>query len=530
MFFDALAGEVPSDLSYDLCIVGAGAAGIALALEFAQDTGTRVCVLEGGGLEYDPDSQDLYRGEIVGRDYDDLDTCRLRYFGGTTNHWAGYCLPFSQNSFERRSWIADSGWPITRGDVTPYYERAHALLGLPTEGGWNPGRGWTSEGLEAHYGSPRLPHRFEHFDENALMISPVRMGEVFQEQLRNAKHIDVLLNANAVEVEVDDFGQNARGVTVRTFAGNSFTVDARMVTVATGGLENVRLLLSSTSVRPDGLGNQNGLVGRYFADHIDIAPGHLVPTNPGLNLSLYQRRGISADTESVVWHEVTPEAQERFELIPCSVRLLARTSASDRDGRRALRQLNRDLATKRSPRDFGNHVMNFVSDIEPIGGFASRYLWYGNIPIAKAVYEMSLAPAPNPDSRVALTGETDQLGMRRLQLDWRLSEIDFRTIRWAATAFADQAAAHGLGRSVLELEDSALSEMTRLTWHHMCTTRMASSPRKGVVDSDCRVHGMDNLYIAGSSVFSTSGWGTPTLMIVALAQRLADHLKGRMAA
>jgi len=530
MLRDLLTEAPPSDLSYDLCIVGAGAAGIALALEFASVPGRRVCLLEGGGLDYEDESQDIYRGDIVGRDYEALDTTRLRYFGGTTNHWAGYCMPLSENSFDRRPWIPHSGWPISRQDVSPYYERARTLLNLPRDGGWTPGDGWTAAGMAAYYGAPRLNYTPEHFQENALTISPVRMGERFLDALKDAAHIDVLLHANVMEVETDTLGEEARGVRIRSLSGPDVTVQAKFVVLAAGGLENVRLLLCSDSTLPEGLGNRHGLVGRFFADHINIVPGELVPFNPATDLSLYQRRNMTPDVESVVWHELTPAAQQEAELIPASVRLMSRNASLNNPGGRSLRSVLKDLSRKRVPADLGTHLMNIATDIEPIGVHGARYLWYGTSPLSMAVYEMSLAPAPNPDSRVSLTDTRDALGMRRLKLDWRLSEIDFRTIRWAATAFADAAAANGLGRSRLELEDDTLSENARWTWHHMCTTRMSASPRNGVVDSDCRIHGMKNLYVAGSSVFSTAGWGTPTFLIVALAQRLGDHLKKRLEA
>ncbi|MEM7669636.1 MAG: GMC oxidoreductase [Pseudomonadota bacterium] len=386
------------------------------------------------------------------------------------------------------------------------------------------------EALEQHYGSPRLEYQFDNFRQNALMVQPVRMGEVFRGTLEDATNIDVLLNANAVEIDVDETGEQATGVQIRTLSGRASTIAASNVVVAAGGIENPRLLLSSTKVHQDGIGNANDLVGRYFADHINIEPGMLVPEDPGVDLDLYQRRNINPACETVVWHELTPETQEQHELIPASVRLMSVDDALSGPGATSLKQIKRDLSRGGMPNDLSGHVLTVLGDIEPMAGYAAKHLWYGHAPVSKVNYEMSLAPAPNRESRVYLGDETDALGMRRVVLDWKLSDVDFRTIRWAATSFADQAAANGFGRSKLELSDEYLSENVRYTWHHMCTTRMSASPGDGVVDGDCRIHGMTNLYLAGSSVFTTSGWGSPTFLIVALAQRLADHLERRLAA
>ncbi|WP_114287924.1 GMC oxidoreductase [Candidatus Halocynthiibacter alkanivorans] len=389
--------------------------------------------------------------------------------------------------------------------MAPYYERARAFLDLPSEGGWNAAYGWTAEGLEAHYGSPCLNYYSEHFDQIELVIRPVRMGEQFHKPLKSSRNIDVVLNSNVVEIEVDDTGESARGVRVITLSGRRFSVDEKMVVIAAGGLENVRLLLSSTSVRPNGLGNQNDLVGRFFADHINLEPGHLIPNDPAVDLSLYQRRDMTETTESAVWHELSPAAQKLFELVPCSVRLMSRAAALNNSGGRSLKKIVKEIARGKAPADPGAHLMNIMAEVESISAYAAQRLWYGRSPVSKVAYEMSLAPAPNPDSRVSLSGETDKLGMQRLKLDWRLSEIDFRTIRWAASTFVDEAAANGFGRTMLELENETLSEKVRWTWHHMCTTRMSSAPGEGVVDSDYRIHSKKNLYVAGSSVFSTSG-------------------------
>lgn len=139
-----------------------------------------------------------------------------------------------------------------------------------------------------------------------------------------------------------------------------------------------------------------------------------------------------------------------------------------------------------------------------------------------------IEPAPNPDSRVVLVGDRDELGLQRVALDWRLSEADKRNVRQTLELFGAEIGRAGIGRPKIlyEEDDSGWPEDLGGGEHLMGTTRMSDDPKQGVVDRHCRVHGMANLFVAGSSVFPTAGGATPTLMIVALAIRLADHLKG----
>jgi choline dehydrogenase-like flavoprotein len=133
---------------------------------------------------------------------------------------------------------------------------------------------------------------------------------------------------------------------------------------------------------------------------------------------------------------------------------------------------------------------------------------------------------PNPDSRVTLADDTDPLGLRRVRLNWRLTEQERRSFIANIRALGRELAAAGIGRLRPLLPDDGLWEkVVGGGSHHMGTTRISDDPKRGVVDRDCRVHGIDNLYVAGSSVFVTSGSANPTLNILALAYRLVDHLK-----
>ena len=262
MFIDAKSKELSTDQLYDICVIGAGAAGVSIAREFL-DTNIQICVLEGGGFAYDEESQRLYEGEIIGHQYASLDSARLRFYGGTINHWGGYCSPLEDYSFQAVPWIAFSGWPIKRQDLSPYYERAARLLGL-TSTSWDSSSGWQIERLMEIFGAPSLFSDSDRFVDRAYMINPARIGEVYRPALDKADNIDIFLNVNAVEIVANDAASRVIGVRCKTPKETEHIFKARHYVLATGGIENARLLLSSNAVQKEGLGNGNDLSWTLF--------------------------------------------------------------------------------------------------------------------------------------------------------------------------------------------------------------------------------------------------------------------------
>jgi hypothetical protein len=186
----------------DLCIVGGGAAGITLARSFIGKA-LRVCLLESGGLEIEEEIQALYRGKNLGLPYFDLDTCRLRFFGGSTNHWAGRCRPLDELDFAPRPWVRLSGWPISRADLEPFYRQAQELCQLGAYD-YTP-EPWLDPGQQV------LP-----FDP-AILLSrvwqfspPTAFGEVYRAELESAVNVDVLLHASVVDITTSESGAEAR--------------------------------------------------------------------------------------------------------------------------------------------------------------------------------------------------------------------------------------------------------------------------------------------------------------------------------
>lgn len=267
MLSDARQVSAGTTLSADVCIIGAGAAGITLATELAQGS-QKVVLLESGGFDFEEATQSLYQGEIVGHPLNALDVSRLRYFGGTTNHWGGMCAPLAAGDFRVRPWVQYSGWPIGADDLTGYWRRAVPYVQI------------SSDNFSAHDWAAELPAIFQGNmlgDRLAPLMfqqsPPTRFGEVFRQRLTEAKSVEAFLHANVLSLDTDSEAHTVEKVRVGCLDGNRFTVRARVFILATGAIENARLLLLSDGVQATGLGNGNDLVGRFFMGHPQFDDG-----------------------------------------------------------------------------------------------------------------------------------------------------------------------------------------------------------------------------------------------------------------
>lgn len=510
--------ELPADSehSFELCIVGAGAAGIAMACELA-GTSVRVGVLESGGFQLDAETQSLAEGSNTGFPYYDLDTSRLRMFGGTTNVWGGICRPFDSRDFRERSWVARSGWPVDRPELEPYYRRAHEICGL---GPWTyaPSR-WSSPSAE--------PFEFttDRLESIVFQRQPTRFGETYRDILDKAENIRVMLHSNLVELIGDPPDRGLEGVRAVTMGGKQFTVRAQAYVLACGALENARILLASGRRRRTAIGNENDLVGRFFMEHLNALGGVFVPTDR-VAASFYSEREVNGTR---VFGALRPDidSQRRDRalnscayLVPASLEEGVKGVAPGLVSSVVAAQSNNLLD------DLGDHVRNVASDIDDLAAYSYRRFF--DPPSERGAFYLSfhLEHAPNPSSRVKLTGETDALGIPRIELHWKFGEIERRTLRSSLRTIGRELGASGLGRvkAVSDRPDTGWPPGLRGAWHQMGTTRMADSPGRGVVNANCRVHSVPNLFVAGSSVFPTCGYANSTLTLVALSLRLADHL------
>jgi choline dehydrogenase-like flavoprotein len=529
MFIDARSISKKTVINTDVCIIGAGAAGITLAREFIGQP-FRVCLLESGGLEYDAETQSLYKGQNAGHPYYPLEAARARFFGGTTNHWNGACRPLDGIDFEARAWVPYSGWPFARSHLWPFYERAQTVLQLgPLK---YDGASWEREDrLRAKFAGNSL-------DSVVFQNNPIRFGQVYREEIRSASNVDTYLYANVLEFEANESNRAVKRLHVASLARNDFFVSARVYVLATGGIENARLLLLSNRPNRHGLGNDHGLVGRFFMDHPGSSWGQLGIIAPSkFPLSFYDARSIAqhysgASEKAYVYGFITPSEQtlRQQKLLNCGIKI-NEFPEEESLGVVSMRRIKNKLAKGEWPDNFWHYIANVISDIDGVT-LKSVEKITGKQGAPKILgIEHWTEPRPNPKSQVRLSSELDALGQQRVVLDWRLTEHDMNNVRKVFQLLATELGRSNLGRLRIDPEvcsDKWLSSMLEGSFHHMGTTRMHKDPKHGVVDPNCRVHGLSNLYVAGSSVFPTAGHANPTLTIVALALRLADHIKLKM--
>ncbi|MBK8176020.1 MAG: GMC family oxidoreductase [Rhodospirillales bacterium] len=521
MIDDARTIPDGSVLRFDICIVGAGAAGITLAREF-EGQSFSVLLVESGSFEFNDRTQALYAGEISQGLYE-LDVSRLRYFGGCTNHWGGVCRPFDADDFSTRPWIPDSGWPITIADVAPYYDPACDIVQLPTKH-WD-NVSW-EESLAEFY---RLPFMGKRIAGAIFQLSPpTRFGEVYREPLEQSANVRTLLNANVVEIAADPSGRHVTALRVACLDGPNFSITARIVVIAMGAVETARLMLASNAQSPAGIGNSYDLVGRYYANHPGFYAADIVLSEPADVMA----RPLSAMQTILPRLIVTPQEAAREQLAKFS----AWANPVSKDGRLdpsdgyvALRSLFRDIRRGQLPSDLMDKLGRLLGDLDG----TARDIWNRTSAATMIRLDPEWETVPNPDSRVTLIAERDSVGMQKVRVDWRLSTLDIHTVQRSIEIIGEVVGEAGFGRvHVHEWLQSGPTPSTfpgHENYHPASTTRMSDDTKRGVVDRHCRVHGIDNLYIAGASVFPTVSAVNPTLTVVALSLRLAEHLKSSMA-
>ena len=505
-------------LDADVCIAGAGAAGICLALQLAE-RGRKVLLLEGGGFDYEPESQDCYVGRNIGRDYFELDECRLRYLGGTTNHWGGMCAPLMAHDFSVRPWVPHSGWPIDYRSFLNYYARAVPIINTGSPRYDRPGPMKKPLTPLPALDPAKLEARMYRLSRPVY-----RPAEQFRRELETRAGLRLLLHANLVRVQLSPDTRRVVGFVLAGPDGRRVQARARTYVLALGGIENARMMLVSNDVARAGVGNGRDLVGRFFLEHAELRLGVCYPKGDWSPAFLRHN-----DRGGRFWKAIvnTPAQQAREKVLNCGITLdTMETPRTKSQGFTALRKL-KDDALGVDVVAGGSDLWNVLTDLD---GAYQGYQDFSQPPL-EVFGRVELAP--DPDCRVALDTEKDHLGLPRITLDWRFGELEHRTMRIAAMTMAAEFGRLGLGRVQLPEwltgTEAVFPPDLEGGYHHMGTTRMAADPARGVVDPDCKVFGVEGLYVAGSSVWPTGGYANPTLSIVAMTLRLADHLRGVLA-
>lgn len=527
----------------DVCIVGAGPAGLTVARRLAT-VGMRVVVLERGTTHADASWLEG-TATSIGLEYD-LPGSRGSGIGGSATTWhvrtpdgGGHVRlrELDDADFAERAWVPGSGWPIGRRDLQPFYPLARALFDLPDI---HPAV------HEPSRRGPAVDVLTDEFDVRMFEFASRRSFTTGQHaELRQMDALVLFTNAVVTEVRIDGGPRTVSGLRVATCSGTRFTVRASSYVLAAGGIENARLLLASRSRFDKGIGNGRDMVGRYFMEHPHYASGLVWPAKGLMNedvtayavhrmgQGLVQRKYALPD-ETLRRHEL---ARYVFHFVPLpagspSIHLAPRSPASRSiaaatEMRKAIRGGEGRPYDLRLWRDIvagAPYVLRYAA-MRGTSAVRARARRRPALPAAFRIRVMA-EQVPNATSRVMLDARKDEFGVEAALLQWRLTDQDLRGMRTAQRLFEHALRKSGIGRPVSWLDDS-LSPPATLGGgnHHMGTTRMGVSDRQGVVDTDSRVHGLDNLYVAGSSVFPSSGYANPTLTIIALSLRLADHLE-----
>ena len=512
MHTDARALEDGTLIEGDLCIVGAGAAGISVALEWV-GARRRVLLLESGGFEYDARLQELYRGEIVGLPYYPLQAARLHYFGGTTGHWAGFCATLDPIDFERRDWVPHSGWPFPRAHLDPYYARACRVLELgPYE-------------FDAAQWQRRDPALVPFPLDPAVAWTkmwqfspPTRFGTRYRDAIVRSPNVHLYTHATVCEIDANESLTAVDELRVRTLEGKTHRVRARQYVLAASTIQNARLLLASNRRAAAGLGNAHDLVGRYFMEHLEMPSGVLATSGarpPGTAMYAFEFGRTKARGELALAAGVQRERR----LLNATVSLTP--GGLTEEAKSTFQWATPDVVDGMRARPAGA-----AGDSAPAGDTAVAPREEPRVFHLLTRQEQ----APNPASRVTLSTARDALGVPRARLDWRLTPLDRGSFRAFYAALGREVGRAGVGRVrmrewVLEPPDAPWPASLGGGWHHMGTTRMHDDPTRGVVDAQCRVHGLANLWVAGAAVFPTAGCANPTLTLVALSLRLSDRLR-----
>lgn len=538
---------------YDLCIVGSGPAGATVAAELAGLDSIRVCVLESGQLTTTRRGDELRRVESEGIHIKEYS--RERVLGGASTTWAGLAAPLDRIDFAEREWVEHSGWPIAREELLPYWREAAERYRFPAE------KAFSESGFGALRAKGAMQPSWSSLAEKVFLApaEPQNFG-VEQRHLYERDLVDAYLDATVVELAGEPGTTRVQAARIRTRSGRTFELRARAFVVATGGLENARLLLASRDLCPLGLGNERDQVGRWLMNHpknyrgilhlakaVDDLPyyfGCLVEGfagYAGLRLAEEVQRERALLNSYVRFEPLFPWSDSKgvealVFLVKRSAFVMRRFRSKAKGEVVELRDYSEtgdDSDLQNARKSLGEWLALFLAiplDLPKV----LRYLHHRLISrarprITRVRLRNFMEMQPRAENRVTLGEELDSNGRPRPLVKHDCSELDRRSLIELHRALAEELERNGFGRLESDLAVAEPWPITQDASHHLGTTRMGADPATSVVDTDLRVHGVENVYLAGGSVFPTSGCANPTFTIVALSIRLAEHLRGVLA-
>ncbi|MFN0040733.1 MAG: FAD-dependent oxidoreductase [Burkholderiales bacterium] len=551
MFVDASKLAPPAPLRADVCVVGAGPAGIVLALELAK-SGLHVLLIESGGAKFDSGAQNLGEARILdAARHAPMSLATRRQLGGTSVLWGGRCVPLDEVDFQPRQHVPDAQWPIEFAEMAAHYPQACEYAGCgPAD--FNSisaipgGQPTIVPGLSD---GPVISSQLERWS------SPANFGKRYHAALAAHPRITCLLNATCTSIECQGNSEAVDSLSLATLGGKRLSAAARWYALAAGGIATTRLLLASNRVHPEGMGNLGGKLGRFYMGHLSGKIADIrFTSDPGRTLYEFERdaRGTYCRKRFTI----SAAQQHAHRLLNCAL-WLDNPRLPDPDHRNGIlslaflalrtpllgRRLAPEAIVAAAVGGAGHapvlpHYLNILRDLPSVAAFAPmfayrRYVSNRRVPgffvhSRRNVYALHFhaEQKPSEDSRIYLGDETDALGIRRPIADLKFCAADADSVVRTHHLLDAHLRAQGCGRLDYRFADlqAAVSSQARDGFHQIGSTRMSVDPRHGVVDANCKVHGIHNLYVSSSSVFPTSGQANPTLSVLALSIRLARHL------
>lgn len=501
-------GRPEQALKTDVCIAGAGVAGSVLALELAE-AGRKVVLLESGGAASDAATQALYDIDCTGLPLRENFTSRVRELGGSCNRWTGRAMRFRPFDFAEGKPDELHRWPISLEELSPYYERAGRYFNLPHPPKFEPAywRKKLSLFERRLYESPHLAPTVSLWAKEDARFG---QGSATHRKIDSHPNITVVLWANLQDIILHDNLQTAKKVTAVSLNQKQLSVEAKLFVLACGGLETPRILLNADRQISSGIGNQSGMVGRCFMDHPKFEQGRLELRRPTSLPHLVGRP---------IWNgrvrfglSLHPSVQRQEALLNPHLTLSPNFKAALAGKSLATPANGTEDQPKNKPNTTTEEVLKHYARHKLLPPKITSYTIYNY-----------LEQPPQPESRVYLDRERDALGQRKLILHWTVDERAFHSLERLHHYINQRLEQIDMGRIEGAFNASEAGRLKDAS-HHMGTTRMGGHPEEGVVDRNCLVFGTDNLYIAGSAVFPTSGNANPTFTIAVLSLRLADHL------
>lgn len=527
--------------SCDVCIVGAGPVGLKLALGLA-GRGLKILLVEAGGKTPSVPGEEAGCEIADPRRHHPVHEISRRGLGGTSAIWAGRCIPLDDCDFAPHAVAPGADWPITAGDMSPFVTEACDFLRCGT-----PNFRGSSDVLPPMNGLQTGPQERWSAQPN--------MHHAHRDALAAAPDIEIMLNTVATRVIIDAASRRVSGL-IAVQDGRRLCIVARTFILAGGALQTTRLLMATWQETPLAFGGDQGALGRYYMGHLSGSIAKIVFTPGGHDREfLFKRDQEKRYTRRYL--RLDPLVQAEHGLLNMAARpeLPPLHDSAHRSGALSMSYLGlampilgpKMLAEPIRSRKLGPpgtpklpHVVNTLRN--PLGSleFAAsflkaRYVDEGRMPGLFLVnparrYDFSYHAehAPSPSSRVRLHSWPDPAGLPKIEVDLHFSEDDARSVVSTHAQMGKRLQSAGVAELVYEVPESdrvqAVLDQAIDGAHQIGSARMSAMPNTGVVDADCRVHGLGNLFVAGSAVFPRSGQANPTLTAVGLAARLAQHV------